>query len=77
MSIGILARCLHGLVDRDNRYMTLVRKMKRWPDALSLQRTMTSSVCGYGDRGDEAPNTGEIFALYVFGEYYGKIGRKN
>ena len=27
---------------------------------------------GYGDRGDEAPNTGEIFALYVLAEYYGK-----
>ena len=27
---------------------------------------------GYGDRGDEAPDTGEIFALYVLSEYYGK-----
>ncbi len=27
---------------------------------------------GYGDRGDEAPDTGEIFALYVLAEYYGK-----
>lgn len=27
---------------------------------------------GYGDRGEEAPNTGEIFALYVLSEYYGK-----
>ena len=26
----------------------------------------------YGDRGDEAPDTGEIFALYVLSEYYGK-----
>ena len=28
-------------------------------------------VC-YGDRGDEAPGYGEIFALYVLSEYYGK-----
>ena len=26
---------------------------------------------GYGDRGDEAPGVGEIFALYVLREYYG------
>ena len=26
---------------------------------------------GYGDRGTEAPDTGEIFALYVLSEYYG------
>ena len=26
---------------------------------------------GYGDRGEEAPETGEIFALYVLSEYYG------
>ena len=26
---------------------------------------------GYGDRGDEAPDTGEIFALYVLSEYRG------
>ncbi len=27
---------------------------------------------GYGDRGEEAQNTGEIFALYVLPEYWGK-----
>ncbi len=26
---------------------------------------------GYGDRGEEAPETGEIFALYILSEYYG------
>ena len=32
---------------------------------------------GYGDRGEEAPDTGEIFALYVLSEYYGTgVGRK-
>lgn len=33
-------------------------------------------VC-YGDRGEEAPDAGEIFALYVLADYYGKsVGRK-
>jgi ribosomal protein S18 acetylase RimI-like enzyme len=33
-------------------------------------------VC-YGDRGEEAPDVGEIFALYVLADYYGKgVGRK-
>ena len=27
---------------------------------------------GYGDRGDEAPDTGEIFWLYVLSEFHGK-----
>ena len=32
---------------------------------------------GFGDRGEEAPETGEIFALYVLSEYYGKgVGRE-
>ena len=32
--------------------------------------------CGRGDRGEEAPDTGEVFALYVLSEYYGKgVGR--
>ena len=26
---------------------------------------------GYGDRGEEAPNVGEIFALYILPEFYG------
>ena len=33
-------------------------------------------VC-YGDRGEEAPGYGEIFALYVLADYYGKdVGYK-
>ena len=33
-------------------------------------------VC-YGDRGEEAPDAGEIFALYVLADYYGKgVGRQ-
>lgn len=32
---------------------------------------------GCGDRGEEAPDTGEVFALYVLSEYYGKgVGRQ-
>lgn len=27
---------------------------------------------GYGDCGDEAPGVGEVFAIYVLSEYYGK-----
>ena len=27
---------------------------------------------GFGDRGEEAPDTGEIFALYVLADYHGK-----
>ena len=31
---------------------------------------------GFGDRGEERPEMGEIFALYVLAEYYGKgVGR--
>lgn len=26
---------------------------------------------GYGNRGEEAPDAGEIFALYILSEYYG------
>ena len=32
---------------------------------------------GYGDRGEEAPGVGEIFALYILSEYYGTgLGRR-
>ena len=31
----------------------------------------------YGDRGEENPETGEIIAIYVLAEYYGKgVGRQ-
>ena len=32
---------------------------------------------GYGDRGSESPDNGEIFAMYVLSEYYGTgVGQK-
>ena len=38
--------------------------------------TVIGFVC-YGDRGEEAPDVGEIFALYVLADHYGKgVGRK-
>jgi len=38
--------------------------------ALDDQRVI--GFVGYGDRGDGAPDSGEIFALYVLSDYYGK-----
>ena len=45
-----------------------------WPDNLIVAKENGRVIgfVGYGDRGDEAPDTGEIFALYVLSEYYGK-----
>lgn len=44
-----------------------------WPDNLIVAKDDDRVIgfIGYGDRGDEAPETGEIFALYVLSEYYG------
>lgn len=45
-----------------------------WPDNLIVAKDNGRIIgfVGYGDRGNEAPDTGEIFALYVLSEYYGK-----
>lgn len=46
----------------------------RWPENTLVAKDgerVVGFVC-YGDRGDEAPGYGEIFALYVLSEYYGK-----
>lgn len=45
----------------------------RWPDNLLVAKDGERVVgfVGYGDRGEEAPDVGEIFALYVLSEYYG------
>ena len=67
-----------GLVDQ--RYldaMTLEKCEKMaysWRDNLIVAKENGRVIgfVGYGDRGDEAPDTGEIFALYVLSEYYGK-----
>ena len=50
-----------------------------WPDNLMIAKDAGRVIgfIGYGDRGDEAPDTGEIFALYTLSEYYGKdVGRQ-
>ncbi len=45
----------------------------RWPDQLIVAKDGKRVVgfVGYGDRGEEAPEIGEIFALYVLSDYYG------
>lgn len=45
-----------------------------WPDNIIVAKDGDRVIgfIGYGDRGEEAPETGEIFALYVLSEYYGK-----
>ena len=45
-----------------------------WPDNTIVAEDngkVIGFVC-YGDRGEEAPDAGEIFALYVLADYYGK-----
>ena len=50
-----------------------------WPDNIIVAKEnghVIGFVC-YGDRGEEAPDVGEIFALYVLSDYYGKgVGQK-
>ena len=50
-----------------------------WPDNIIVAKengNVIGFVC-YGDRGEEAPDVGELFALYVLADYYGKgVGRK-
>ena len=45
-----------------------------WPDHLLIAKDVGRVIgfVGYGDRGDEAPDIGEIFSLYVLSDYYGK-----
>lgn len=45
-----------------------------WPDNLIIAKDAGQVIgfVGYGDRGEESPDTGEIFALYVLSSYYGK-----
>ena len=67
-----------GLVDQGYLDAMTLEKCEKmaysWPDNLIVAKDNGRVIgfVGYGDRGDEAPNTGEIFALYVLAEYYGK-----
>ena len=52
---------------------------RRWPDGILVAKDGEQVVgfVGCGDRGDEAPGVGEIFALYVLRRYYGTgLGRR-
>jgi len=46
----------------------------RWPEntLVAKEKNKVIGFVCYGDRGDEAPDAGEIFALYVLAAYYGK-----
>ena len=45
-----------------------------WPDRILVAKDNGRVIgfAGYGDRGDEAPEIGEVFSMYVLSEYYGK-----
>ncbi len=72
-----------GLVSREYLdKLTLERCEKMafaWTDGILIARDGDRVVgfVGYGDRGEEAPGVGEIFALYILSEYYGTgLGRR-
>ncbi len=72
-----------GLVSRDYLNRFTLEKSERmaatWTDGILIAKDGERVVgfVGYGDRGEEAPGTGEIFALYVLSEYYGTgLGRR-
>ena len=67
-----------GLVDQEYLDALTLEKCEKiaysWPNNLIVAKHEGRVIgfIGYGDRGNEAPNTGDIFALYVLSEYYGK-----
>ncbi len=67
-----------GLVDQGYLDAMTLEKCEKmaysWLDNLIVAKDNNRVIgfVGYGNRGDEAPDTGEIFALYVLAEYYGK-----
>lgn len=72
-----------GIVSQDYLDRLTLEKCERmafsWPDNTVIAKDngiVVGFVC-YGDRGEEAPDVGEIFALYVLADYYGKgVGRR-
>lgn len=66
-----------GLVDQgylDALTLDKCEKMAHnWPDNLIVAKHdgRVIGFVGYGDRGAESSDTGEIFALYMLSEYYG------
>lgn len=67
-----------GMVNEEYLDKLTIEKCEKiaysWPNNLIVAKDNGRVIgfVGYGDRGDEAPDTGEIFALYVLSEYYGK-----
>lgn len=66
-----------GLVSQDYLDKLTLEKCEKmafsWPDNTIVAKdgeTVAGFVC-WGDRGEEAPGIGEIFAMYVSSEYYG------
>ena len=50
----------------------------RWTDGILIAKDGDRVIgfVGFGDRGEEAPERGEIFAMYVLSEFYGTgVGR--
>ena len=66
-----------GLVDQGYLEDMTLEKCEKiaysWPGNLIVAKDNGRVIgfVGYGDCGNETPNTGEIFALYVLPEYYG------
>lgn len=66
-----------GIVNQDYLDRLTLEKCEelafRWRDHILVAKKdgLVVGFIGYGDRGEEAPDTGEIFALYVLSEYYG------
>ena len=68
-----------GLVDRSYLDKLTIEKCTdiafRWPDNILVAKEKGAVIgfVGYGVCGDDAlPETGEVFAIYVLKEYYGK-----
>ena len=66
-----------GMVSQDYLDRFTLEKAEKmafsWTDRLIIAKVGEQVIgfVGYGDRGTEDPDTGEIFALYVLSEYYG------
>lgn len=67
-----------GLVSQEYLNKLTLEKCEKiafdWPDNLMIAKDAGRVIgfVGYGDRGEEAPDIGEIFALYILSEYYGE-----
>lgn len=72
-----------GLVSQEYLDKLTLEKCEKmaysWTDGILIAKDGERVVgfVGYGDRGEEAPGVGEIFAMYVLSEYYGTgVGRQ-